>query len=475
MGSVKRCVIATFLGAILVGTYSWPVRGVAASRPDVLMIIVDDLNDWISLLDSQAPIPTPNLERLAGRGMHFSRAYCVSAACNPSRVATLTGLRPSSSGVYGNRSDWRRALPNRPTLMQRFRSAGYLVRGAGKVFHHHMAGAFHDPASFEDFQPMRAQWYPDAKLNQAPEYGSRNTDWGAWPPQEDATIDAHTLAYCQEALRSPPPDRPQFLVCGLFKPHSPFFAPAVYHEAFANLTLPLRREDDWADLPRGALELMRGKQWFWRGMMGVDDRRPGSYLEFVKAYAACASFADTLVGRLLDTLETTQRGRETIVVLWSDHGFHLGEKEHIEKFALWEKSNRIPFVVVAPGTTKSGSRCDVPVDLSVLYPTLLELAGLDADPECDGRSIVSLLAGEAADVETPPALMTYQRGNHAVRSARWRYIRYRDGTEELYDHRADPHEWDNQAKDPRWESVKAAHRRWLPQNEAAPVPDKRKP
>ena len=170
-------------------------------KPDVLFIVVDDLNDWNSLLDPNATIKVPNLERLAGRGMLFTHAYCASPACNPSRVATLTGLRPSTSGVYGNKSDWRKALPNRATIMQRFLASGYDVRGAGKIFHHHFDGAFHDNGSFGEFQQMRPQRYPPEKLNRAPQYGSRNTDWGRWPTKEEDSIDFQTANYCIEALR----------------------------------------------------------------------------------------------------------------------------------------------------------------------------------------------------------------------------------------------------------------------------------
>ena len=437
------------------------------------MLIVDDLNDWITVLDSEAPIQTPHLERLADRGTLFTKAYCVSAACNPSRVATLTGLRPSTSGVYGNRSDWRRALPERPTIMQRFRAAGYSVRGAGKVFHHHLGDAFHDGDSFEAFRPMSAQVYPERKLNRAPRYGSRNTDWGVWPPDPEEAVDEGTVAYCVEALRNPPPDRPMFLVCGLFKPHSPFFAPAPHHH-YAGMVLPQRWEADDLDLPSGALRLMKNKPWFWKGMMTLNERITGSYRNFIEAYAACASYADAQVGRVLAVLESSPRRDRTIIVLWSDHGFHLGEKDHIEKFALWEKSNHVPLIVVAPGVTKAGSRCPVPVDLSAVYPTLLELAGLEADPEADGRSLGALLRGET-DPRPVPALMTYQRGNHAVRSDRWRYIRYADGTEELYDHETDPMEWRNLAHQSRMEPLLRQHRRWLPSEEAAPVADLKRP
>ncbi len=445
----------------------------ASAAPGVLFIVVDDLNDWISLLDPRGPIKTPNLKRLAQRGMLFTRAYCISPACNPSRAATLTGLRPTTTGVYGNKSDWRRAVPGRKTIMQRFMAAGYDVRGAGKIFHHHLEGAFHDDASFDDFQHMPPQEYPPKKLNGAPEYGSRNTDWGAWPPRVEDSIDYHTAKYCVDAFSRPAGEKPLFLACGIFKPHSPFFAPGAYHAPYQDIGLPTRREDDWNDLPSGAVALLRNKKWFWQGMMKVEQQKSGAYQNFIRAYAACAAFADAQVGRVLDALDASPRRDDTIIVLWADHGFHLGEKDHIEKFALWEKSTHVPFIVVAPGVTRPGSRCDRPVDMSVLYPTLLELCGLPEDAKCDGVSVVPLLRDPSADWDRP-AVMTYMRGNHAVRSNRWRYIRYADGSEELYDHDADPHEWNNLAGDERLVDVIASHRRWLPGTEAAQVADLKK-
>ena len=442
-------------------------------KPDVLFIVVDDMNDWISLLDPKSPIRTPNLERLASRGMLFKRAYCISAACNPSRAATLTGLRPSTSGVYGNKRDWRKAVGKHETIMQRFMDAGYEVRGAGKIFHHHLDGAFHDDASFHDFQHMRPQLYPPQKLNKAPRYGSRNTDWGAWPKRVEDAIDYRTASYCAKALLEREDDKPQFLACGIFKPHSPFFAPSAHHEQYRKIRLPARKKDDWGDLPKGADRLMQSKKWFWKGMMQVERKAAGSYQSFVRSYAACTSFADAQIGRVLDALGKSPRGKDTIVVLWSDHGFHLGEKDHLEKFALWEKSNHVPFIVVAPGTTKPNTACDHPIDLTVLYPTLLELCGLTEDKKADGVSVVPLLKNPQGKLRRP-AIMTYLRGNHAVRSQRWRYIRYADGSEELYDHESDPNEWVNLAKNPDHEEVMEKHRKWLPKKESKPVSDLRK-
>ncbi len=463
--------VATLLGFT---TLAAPALAEETQKPDVLMFAVDDMNDWVGVLDPNSPIQTPNLERLASQGMLFTRAYCASAACNPSRVSALTGLRPSTSGVYGNKADWRRVLPDRKTIMQQFMDAGYHVAGAGKVFHHHYNGAFHDDASFHDFQPMRPQNMPPKKLNGAPEYGSPNTDWGPWPANEGDTIDFHTADYCIKALADRPADQPQFLACGIFKPHSPFFAPPKYHPPYVNIELPVRLADDWNDLPSGAEKLLKSKKWFWKGMMDLEAKQPGSYRRFIEAYASCCTFADAQIGRVLDALEATGRADRTVIVLWSDHGFHLGEKDHIEKFALWEKTNHIPMIVVAPGLTASGSRCDRPIDLSVLYPTLLDLCGLPEDKACDGVSIVPLLKDPSSQWDRP-GLMTYMRGNHAVRTERWRYIRYADGTEELYDHTVDPNEWTNVASDPKNAQVIAEHRKWLPKNEAKSAPDMKKP
>jgi arylsulfatase A-like enzyme len=227
-------------------------------------------------------------------------------------------------------------------------------------------------------------------------------------------------------------------------------------------------------LPAGAASLLASKKWFWRGMMELEQRNRGSYHDFIRSYAACAAFADAQIGRVLDALENSSRAENTIVVLWSDHGFHLGEKNHIEKFALWEKSTHIPLLVAAPRVTQPGARCHRPVDMMALYPTLLELCGLPPDAKCDGHSIVPLLRNSEAAWDRP-AVMTYMRGNHAVRTDRWRFIRYADGTEELYDHDNDAHEWTNVAHDERFAEVLKSHRRWLPREDAHAVSDLKPP
>ena len=442
----------------------------ALDRPNVIFIAIDDMNDWISLLDPESPIKTPNLSRLADKGMLFTKAYCPSPACNPSRVSTLTGLRPSTTGVYGNNSDWRGALPNRKTIFQKFKDSGYIVKGAGKIFHHKLNGAFHDGPSFHSFQPMISQPHPTKKLNGAPEYGSIRTDWGVFPKKEEDSIDFKTIEYCIDSINNSKRDKPLFLACGIYRPHSPFFAPQKYHSKVGAVPLPKRKINDLQDLPSGALKLNRSTKWFWKGMQNLESRIPGSYSKFIKSYAACCAFADAQVGKLLDAVERSLPKENTVIVLWSDHGFHLGEKDHIEKFMLWEKSTHVPFIFVVPGITKERSICKVPVDLTALYPTLLEVCGLPKDKSCDGMSVLPLLKGNKANWKRP-ALMTYKKGNHALRADRWRYIRYADGTEELYDHEKDPNEWDNLAQEPKYSAIIDSYRKWLPVNEKNQVPD----
>ena len=447
-------------------------------RPNVLFIALDDLNDWTQVLDPNAPIRTPNIERLAKRGMLFTHAYCASAACNPSRTAILTGLRPTTSGVYGNKADWRRALPEAVTLPQHFMAHGYRAEGAGKIFHHHYGGAFHDKASFDDFLLMPDP--PDApmpkeKLNGLAQYGSPNTDWGSWPADEADAIDVRTADYVIKSLGKRH-GKPFFLAAGIFRPHMPFFAPQRFFDGYPsdNVTMPEILKGDTDDLPSGATKLLSSKKWFFKELMEIEAKSPGTWKAAVRAYQASATFADAQVGRILDALDKSDYAGNTMVVLWSDHGYHLGEKEHWEKFALWEKTNHVPFIIAAPGVIRPGTRCESPVSLLDIYPTLIELCGLKPKPELDGVSLVPLLKNPKAKW-TRPALMTYMRGNHAVRDVRWRYIRYADGTEELYDHQKDPHEWTNVAGDPK--NAKVIHRlkKWLPAKEAPPAPAMKKP
>ena len=438
-----------------------------AGKPNVLFVAVDDLNDWV--IEEDSPIQMPNFHRLARRGALFRRAYTASPACNPSRVALLTGLSAATTGVYGNRSDWRRALPNAVTLPRYFMNRGYRVEGAGKIFHHHDNSAFHDDESFHRFQKMQLDPMPARKFNGIHAIRSLNFDWGPWPLDESETPDARSVDFGIDFLARPH-DRPFFLAIGLFRPHMPFHVPPKYFAGYPGRSVAMPRTPlgDLEDLPSGARALLEQKEHFMRAILDAEGKAPGTWAEAVRSYQASCSFADHQLGRLLDALARSSYAQSTIIVLWSDHGYHLGEKNHWEKFALWEKSTRVPLVTVAPGAIAPGTVVEAPVSLLDLYPTILDLTGMPAKPDLDGESLVPLLADPARE---RTVVMTYQRGNHAVRSNEWRYIRYSDGSEELYDHRQDPDEIRNIALDGRHSGVIAKLRESIPTRNAPPVPD----
>ena len=467
------------LSALMLGSAA-PAHAASetAARPNVLFISFDDLGDWIPLLDPSSPIRTPNLDRLARRGVTFRRAYCAAPECNPSRTALLSGLRPTTTGVYANAADWKRVLPDVVMLPRYFRDNGYQSAGAGKIFHH-VDRYFHDEESFEDYLPFITDKLPAQKLNGLTRARSPDGkweplaptfDWGETIEGEEAMLDTRSAGYAADFLAKKH-DRPFFLAVGFFRPHLPYFSPQRHLDGYPvdAMPLPLVKENDLDDVPTGAYALMRRWIRMFRGIQQAPDPE-GKWREAVAAYAAGVTYADEQLGRVLDALDRSPHKDNTIIVVWSDHGYHLGEKDHWTKFVLWEKANHVPLVVVAPGVAESGSFCDRPVSLVDLYPTLVELAGLPAQPDLDGLSLVPLLRDPAAPRERP-ALMTEMSGNHAVRSDRWRYIRYADGTEELYDHQSDPYEWNNLAADPRHQDVIAAHRRWLPASEAPAAPD----
>lgn len=285
MPAILRSLRSALLTICLTGTST-------ATRPDILFIVFDDMNDATTLHHPEQGISTPNLERLAKRGTFFRRACCAAPVCNPSRTAALTGLRPATSGIYGNPDHWREALPGRKTLPAAFRHHGYHVRGAGEIFHAGPPSPRFDHDAFDIYQPTPPKSYPPEKLNRAPEYGSRNTDWGAWPPDENDAPDTATVSFTIDSLAKPPADRPLFFACGFLSPHSPFFAPAAYHRPLEETTMPQLKPGDTDDLPTGARNLLKPTRWFREGMMKLEVRLPGSHREFVAAYTASCRFTD---------------------------------------------------------------------------------------------------------------------------------------------------------------------------------------
>jgi arylsulfatase A-like enzyme len=458
------------------------VNNQAAEKPDVLFIAIDDMNDWTTLFDKDNPIKTPNLERLAARGCFFTRAYCAAPGCNPSRTAVLTGLKPTSSGVYNNGQSWTHQLPDAVTLPQHFQQNGYATIGGGKIFHHGAAGADRkDRPSFDQFYPLQKHANKPAKnyngYKRSPEVrGLAAAPWDFGVHDVSKQTDEYMLDYVNKIMAEHPKNKPLFLAAGIFRPHLPFWAPprSFAHYPFESVRQPPMPKNDLDDVPPLGIKMAHTERFIWENTHKKPDKDPGSLKRMVQCYQAASTHCDEIVGKLLDQLDATGRADNTIIVLWSDHGYHLGDKTACVKFTLWEKANRVPFIIVAPGVTKPGSRCDRPVGLVDLYPTLAELAGLPPREGLDGLSLVPLLKNPERKWERP-ALMTQNRGNHAIRTDRWRYIRYADGTEELYDHERDPWEHKNLAKDPEYAPIIAQHKKWLPSTEALSKPRPKKP
>ncbi|MCS7237669.1 MAG: sulfatase [Thermoguttaceae bacterium] len=456
------------LATILLGipSFSAGASQPAAGKPNILFIAIDDLNDWTGFLGGHPQAQTPHLDGLAKRGMVFTRAYCAAPACNPSRTAILTGIMPASSGVYHNNNPWRPQLPEAVTLFQHFRQHNYKVFGGGKLFH----GPFNDVLSWEMYWARPGDPMPPGRpLNGIP--NAAQFDWGPLDVDDGAMGDAKLTDWAIWFLQQEH-DRPFFLAVGYIRPHLPWYVPRPYFERFplANVILPRVKENDLDDIPPLGRKIANPQGDHARVLATNNWHRA------VQGYLASIAFVDYQVGRLLQAFYQSPYVDNTIVVLWGDHGWHLGQKQHWRKFALWEEATRVPLIIVVPGLTKPGSRCGRTVNLADLYPTLCELAGLPIPPQVETRSLVPLLK----DPEHPwdrPAITTHGYMNHAVRSEQYRYIRYSDGSEELYDHEVDPLEWTNLANDPKYQQIKDELAKWLPQvnREEGPRVQERQP
>lgn len=462
-----------------------PCLAAQGSRPDVLFIAVDDLNDWVGVLDGHPQARTPNIDALARRGTLFTNAHCTAPGCAPSRASLLTGVRPSTSGVYSNDHDWRecKALAEAVTLPMHFKQSGYRTLGAGKIFHAHTITeealtGFSQPEAWHDYFPSMTQQLPEElKPDGWPVRTTRTMydghfDWSPMGIRDDEMADGQVVAWAERALAA---DRaagapPMFLAVGIYRPHVPWYVPQVYFDRFPldEVRLPKTGVDDLGDLPDAARELAFEHWHDWI----VEN---GEWRRAVQGYLASLAFADAMVGRLVRALDASPRAKNTLIVLWSDHGYHLGEKRHWEKFALWEDTTHVPLIVVDPREPdRAGQVCREPVSLLDLYPTLLGLCGLDAPPQSlEGHSLEPQLADPAKDTARC-VLTTSDMGNHAVRGDRYRYIRYRDGSEELYDHEGDPHEWRNLASDPELAAVKEELAKWLPKVDAPAMGEEEK-
>jgi arylsulfatase A-like enzyme len=451
-------------------------RLLADDRPNVLFIAIDDLNDWVGCLGGHPNAQTPAIDELAKRGTLFTNAHCQAPICGPSRASLLSGRFPHSTGVYQQPTKNRLAADTvnfaGQLLPEYFAKHGYQTLGAGKITHGYpMKQAFQIAGSqFGGSGPkpgdktVRFNYSPDLTIP----FTGTQTDWAAFPDVDQKMPDHKAADWATQQLESIKGDKPFFLAVGFVRPHVPFYAPQKWFDLFPldTITLPEIPDDDLKDVPemgRQLHELPRYPQLKWLRENDNEQLR-----KCVQAYLACTAFVDHQVGRVLQSLEKSRHASNTIVVLFSDHGYHLGEKHRVSKHSLWEESTRVPLIVSRPGN-ESSATCDLPVGLIDLYPTLLELCGLPAREQNEGVSLVPLLNDPKSDLLNGVRngiLTTYGRSNHSIRTRQFRYISYEDGSEELYDHMSDPHEWTNLANKKAHRTTLIKLRAELPDHEA---------
>jgi arylsulfatase A-like enzyme len=461
--------------AVLGSAWLWSGGTTVADNPppNVLFIISDDLNCFLGCYgDPHAK--TPNIDRLATRGVRFDRAYCTFPLCGPSRNSLLTGLYPNSTGIHDNAQIFRQSIPSQLSLPQAFRLAGYFAARVGKLYHYYVptsvgTNGHDDPGSWElELNPAgvdRLEEEPKIVSLTPGQFGA-TLSWYASPKGDRDHTDgmaADDAAWVLERFgrdRS----RPFFLAVGFFRPHTPYVAPkSPYFDMYPETEMPLVTgvAQDQQDVPQAALASRNAEQ----DAMSDDQRR-----QAVQAYYASISFMDAQVGRVLDALERHGLADDTVVVFTSDHGYHMGEHGLYQKMSLFEESARVPLIIAAPGRCRAGSVAAAPVSLVDVFPTLAALCGVEPPRNLNGQSLAPLLADPMAAGRgwaltqvtrgrnrpaaggSPPASRFF---GYALRTPRWRYTEWDEGRKgrELYDHDADPKEFANLADVPAHAAV----------------------
>ena len=453
MKHLKKMIMAT--GALLAG-FCLNSNAQEATKPNVLLIAIDDLNDWIGCMGGHPQAQTPNMDRLAARGVLFDNAHCQSPVCNPSRASMMTSLYPSTSGIYFLNPDLSESpVAKENTLLpMRFQDEGYYVTGAGKLFHGAQNAKYlpNWAGGFGGFGP-----FPKTKISPFP--GMKLWDWGVFPESDDLMPDYKIAAWGVEQLAKDY-DQPLFLATGFYTPHVPQYAPQKWFDLYPmeTLQLPKMLENDLEDISEYGFNLTRLKhvaptmEW----VEANDQLKP-----LVQSYLACISFTDHQIGKVLDALDASPYKDNTYIVLYTDHGFHQGEKERFAKRSLWEDGTRTPMIIAGPGIVE-GAVCSQPTQLLDIYPTLLELTGLKADSKLEGNSLVPLLKNPKADWPHY-ARTSFGPGNYSIVSEDYRYIHYNDGSEEFYDRTKDTHEWNNVITNPEYAGLIKKHRTQIPQ------------
>ena len=432
---------------------------VSLSKPNFLLIAIDDLNDWIGVLGGHPQAITPNIDRLASQGMLFTNAHCQAPVCNPSRASMMISRYPSSTGIYFLNPDIaaseeaKRGL----TMPERFQREGYYVTGAGKIFHN--AGGLNEKyipnygGSFGGFGPL-----PEKKISSFP--GLRLWDWGIFPESDTLMPDHQIAAWAVEQLKIKR-DSAWWMGIGFYRPHVPQFAPQKWFDLYPleNIKLPDYLETDLQDVPSYGNYITRLKHiaptldWV---------KENDAWKPLVQSYLACVSFVDDQIGKVIQALEDSDDADNTYIILYSDHGFHLGEKDRFAKRSLWSESTKVPLIIVGPGIEK-GAISNQPVQLLDIYPTLLELAGFSPDSLHEGHSLLPVLQ-DKKNSWPHFARTSFGPGNYAIVSEKYRYIQYNDGSSEFYDHRTDPHEWNNLIDSEEHQDLIQQHQQFIPKS-----------
>ncbi|MBT5167969.1 MAG: sulfatase [Opitutales bacterium] len=471
---------------------------VSSLKPNVLFISIDDLNDWTGSQGGHPQAITPHMDRLASQGVQFDNAHCSQAVCTASRNSLLSGLHPVNTGWYGSTSAMRRSyddvMGDHKMLPQYFKDNGYKTLAVGKVFH---GGVSDYKERTDDFWDETAPDYKVSKKLKARGEGYGGTKFYPFPKEGSQIIDRYGADFddgnslCWGALdRDDMPngkmfdeliaewavdqlqedhEKPFFMAVGFVRPHVPYTAPKEYFDLYDldEIVMPEVPDDEMSDIPVMGKSIAYGtiKTGDHYAVVNLSDTY---WREMVLAYLACVSFVDDQLGKVLTALSDSEYADNTVVVLWSDHGQHMGEKKHWRKQSLWEESTQVPLFFSVPGQKTKGKVSKRVVSLLDVYPTLVELCGLPEADRLEGQSLGPLIRNPNKKWDKP-VLSTWYYGNHAVRSERYRYIRYRDGGEELYDHRNDPGEFTNLAQNPEYAGVIADHRKSLPQTEVLPA------
>ena len=433
----------------------------APKKPNVLLISIDDLNDWVGCMGGHPQAKTPNIDRVARMGTLFNNAHCQSPVCNPSRASMMTGRYPHTSGVYFLSPDLKEApvLKNLKTMPEVFADHGYKTMAAGKIYH------TRDHRFFQSYKPTGGFGpRPQKKISQP--HGHPLWDWGIFPDDDNLMPDMKCAKWAVDQL-SQKHDKPFFMGVGFYRPHVPMFATKKWFDMHPKdkIKLPAVPSDDLKDLSQYAIDLTNLEhvspthEW----VTGA-----GQWEHAVQSYLASVTFADHCLGLVLDALEKSEYADNTIIALFSDHGFHLGEKERWAKRSLWEDGTRVPVVVAAPGH-KAAQKTDRPAELLDVFPTLLELAGLPKDETQEGQSLVPLMKKPQREWNHP-AITSFGLGNYSIRSTNYRFIQYFDGSRELYDLRDDPHEWKNLIDNPKMKKVIQEHASFIPQKQHPILP-----